>query len=77
MTGLRSPESVFNPFWVEYKTLSGTDEMAEWVCVLHARPGNLSLIPGAHMVEGGTDLCKLSSDFHTGAVAYGHLLPRQ
>lgn len=38
---------------------------------LVTKPAELSLIPGAHMVEGVNQLLQLSSDLHT---RYPHLL---
>ncbi|EGW10290.1 hypothetical protein I79_010644 [Cricetulus griseus] len=47
--------------------------MAQWIKVIAAKPGELSLIPRTHIGGGGNQLHKLSSDFHSSTIA--DLLP--
>lgn len=38
------------------KNNTGIGEMVQWVKVMETKPGDLSLIPGTHMVEGERQL---------------------
>lgn len=52
------------------KNNTGTGEMAQWVKVLETKPGDLSLISGAHIVEGERQPSKSSSDFRVHCHVY-------
>jgi hypothetical protein len=50
-------------------------ELVSRLKVLATKPGNLSLIPGTHLVEGTADFLKLSSDLTLPHIYYG-ILPK-